>query len=52
MNFRNEKVTAPLKQTFLAGANFNNSNFRNEKVTAPLKPAVEDIFEKIKGIFP
>ena len=36
-NFRNEKVTAPLKLCVGFLADLHLPNFRNEKVTAPLK---------------
>ena len=36
-DFRNEKVTAPLKSRHMYGNTPPTSNFRNEKVTAPLK---------------
>ena len=37
MDFRNQKVTAPLKQVAYPRALDLAVNFRNQKVTAPLK---------------
>ena len=36
-DFRNEKVTAPLKDKAVYVPAVFSANFRNEKVTAPLK---------------
>ena len=37
MDFRNQKVTAPLKLGFVLSATKIMIDFRNQKVTAPLK---------------
>ena len=49
-NFRNEKVTAPLKYWHAGPRRGDSEHFRNEKVTAPLKSWEECTDDTGKGI--
>ena len=51
-DFRNEKVTAPLKLRPAGKPEILTTNFRNEKVTAPLKLKYPIHLKEWSAIFP